>query len=468
MKNFSISAKMAIVCIVLACVTGAVGIIGAGRSTIAAIAIIIILGVAAALVLNRIMANAIIRPVKGLSRTVTKVADGDLAVVLDKDAEKVAQDRTELGFLIAAFKRMVAQLHDIVANFRSASEQVASGAEQVSRFSILISQGATEQASSVEQLTASLEEISSQTALNAENANKANKKAVHAKVDAEHGRNQMNEMLAAMEQINQSSGNISKVIKVIDDIAFQTNILALNAAVEAARAGQYGKGFAVVAEEVRNLAARSAQAAKETTEMIEGSVKNVENGMRIATETAKDLNGVVEEIARVSQLVNDIATASNEQAAGISQVSQGIVQISQVVQDNSATADESAAASEELAEQAAILKEDSSKFTVDLSRLHLPGERVKKENTPKPAESVQPKQAPPKAPKQVVKQKNKKDPKKGPKERAKEEPQEALKESPMPKPSQSTPVEKPVAAVPAAPDKDIPQIVLNGNDFGKY
>lgn len=238
-----------------------------------------------------------------------------------------------------------------------AAEQVALGARQVSDASQNLSQGSTEQASTVEELTASITEIASQTKQNASSANQANELSNVAKENGVRGNAQMSGMLTSMTEINESSANISKIIKVIDDIAFQTNILALNAAVEAARAGQHGKGFAVVAEEVRNLAGRSAEAAKETTALIEGSIAKVEIGTKLANETSEALKDIAEGIEKSATLIGNIALSSNEQASGIAQVNMGIEQVSQVVQNNSATAEESAAASEELSSQAELLKE---------------------------------------------------------------------------------------------------------------
>lgn len=283
-----------------------------------------------------------------------RMAEGDMTVDI--------KIRSENDFLGQKLTELVEGNNEILSGIVSAAEQVAAGSKQISGSSVSLSQGATEQASSVEELTASLEEISSQTKQNANNANQANELAEKAKLNAVQGNSQMKGMLKAMEDINESSSNISKIIKVIDDIAFQTNMLALNAAVEAARAGQHGKGFAVVAEEVKNLAARSANAAKETTEMIESSIKKSEEGTKIAKETAEALNKVVNEIEKVANIVNDINIASNEQAIGIEQINQGIIQVSQVIQTNSATSEESAAASEELSSQAAIMQGMVARF----------------------------------------------------------------------------------------------------------
>lgn len=327
----------------------------ANKATVIMIAVVIA-SVVVAIILGIFISRIISKPVKKMVGTAELIADGNLNIEMD------IQTKDEIGALANAFRKMLDNLNEVMRNINNASEQVAAGSKQVSDSSVALSQGATEQASSVEELTASLEEISSQTKLNAQNANQANELAETSKTNAVHGNTQMKEMLTAMDEINESSSNINKIIKVIDDIASQTNILALNAAVEAARAGQHGKGFAVVAEEVRTLAARSANAAKETTEMIEGSIKKVEGGTKIAKDTAEALSEIVSSIEKVANLVGGIAVASNEQATAIGQVNQGIMQVSQVVQTNSATSEESAAASEELTGQAALLREMVAKF----------------------------------------------------------------------------------------------------------
>ena len=318
--------------------------------------VIVMVMMAVSILLGIVISRMISKPVHKLVESADKIADGDLNVVID------IHTKDEVGQLAQAFRKMSDNLNEIMSNIQSASDQVTSGAKHISALSVSLSQGATEQASSVEELTASIEEISSQTRQNAESANQANELAVAAKQNALNGNAQMKEMLDAMDEINSASENISKIIKVIDEIAFQTNILALNAAVEAARAGQHGKGFAVVAEEVRNLAARSANAAKETTELIEGSIRKAESGTRIAQETAKALEQIVDDVSKVAMLIDNIATASNEQSIGINQINQGIIQVSQVVQTTSASLEEGAATSEELSAQAQLLNDQVNQF----------------------------------------------------------------------------------------------------------
>ncbi|WP_043930674.1 methyl-accepting chemotaxis protein [Bacillus sp. EB01] len=322
-----------------------------------------------AMLLGYFMSMLVKKPVIKMVHAAEQIAAGNLDITIDIDT------KDEIGSLASALRKMNDKLNELIHEVRSASEQVASGAKQISETSITLSQGATEQASSIEQLSVTVEEISTQTKQNADSSNNANLLAKEAMKRAGEGNSQMTDMLKAMDDINVSSESISKIIKVIDEIAFQTNILALNAAVEAARAGQHGKGFAVVAEEVRNLAARSANAAKETTEMIEGSIRKVEGGTKIANETAASLTKIVEDVAKVAELINDISFASNEQSVAISQINQGIVQVSQVVQANSATSEQSAAASEELSSQAETLKNKVSQFKLkdspSLSSLNL-------------------------------------------------------------------------------------------------
>jgi len=300
--------------------------------------------------------EAVIRPVNEAVICLEDISQGDLSGGITSD------HKGDHAIMKNSLNITLASLNDILGQVSLSVEQIASGSQQVSDSSQSLSQGATEQASSIEEVTSSVTEMTAQTKQNAENATQANQLASSARDYAGKGNEQMQEMLRAMHEINESSSQISKIIKVIDEIAFQTNLLALNAAVEAARAGVHGKGFAVVAEEVRNLAQRSAKAAKETTELIEGSVKKVENGTNIANATAKALEEIVGGITKVTDLVGEIASASNEQAQGIEQVNQGLGQIDQVTQSNTASAEESASASEELSGQAAQLKQMLSKF----------------------------------------------------------------------------------------------------------
>lgn len=302
--------------------------------------------------------DSIVAPIQELRSKLERVASGDLTAYVTGNYNGDHQ------LLKNALNDTLDSLNEILGQVAQAADQVANGARQVSDSSQALSQGATEQASSLEEITASMTEMSSQTKQNAENASQANQLAGSARQGAERGNGLMQDMVKAMAEIDDSSQNISKIIKAIDEIAFQTNLLALNAAVEAARAGVHGKGFAVVAEEVRNLAARSAKAAKETTEMIEGSIKKVNQGSEIARKTAESLGEIVAGVGKVTDLVGEIAAASNEQAQGIAQVNQGLNQLDSVTQQNTSSAEESAAASEELSSQSAQLRGLLGKFTL--------------------------------------------------------------------------------------------------------
>lgn len=291
-----------------------------------------------------------------ISDVLTQVSEGDLCVNI------TSEYKGDFAELKSSINNIITSVSSVLTEINTAAAQVASGTRQVSDGSQEISQGATEQSSAIEELTATVTQIAEQTKNNALSANQANELTLAAKEDAALGNKHMEAMQKAMAEINEASLNISKIIKVIDDIAFQTNILALNAAVEAARAGIHGKGFAVVAEEVRNLAARSANAAKETTDLIEGSIKKAEAGTKIADETAKALSNIVSGVDKAAQLVGKITAESNEQASAITQVNKGIEQMNAVVQLNSATSEETAASAEELSSQAELLKEMAGRF----------------------------------------------------------------------------------------------------------
>lgn len=278
-----------------------------------------------------------------------EMADGNFAVDTHMNFPGEMQEIEDAG------TDLIQKMNIFFSEIKASSNQITAGAEQVASASQALAQGATEQASSIEELSASITEVSENVATNAENAKKAKMLATTSGEVAEATLQDMKEMLSAMNEISISAENIEKVIKVIDDITFQTNILSLNAAVEAARAGVAGKGFAVVADEVGNLAQKSLDSAKEITSLIESAIASVNAGEKIAKKTSQAFDELTEKINDVISTVNEIAVASQEQSESIKQVTIGVDQISCVVQTNSATSEESAAASEELSGQANIL-----------------------------------------------------------------------------------------------------------------
>jgi methyl-accepting chemotaxis protein len=257
-------------------------------------------------------------------------------------------------FLTRAITR---PLRAVIRELSSGADQTASASGQVSAASQSLAEGASEQAASLEETSSSLEEMSSMTKRNAESADKANDLAQQTRTAADNGASDMQAMSNAMEAIKTSSADIAKIIKTIDEIAFQTNILALNAAVEAARAGEAGMGFAVVADEVRNLAQRSAQAAKETAAKIEGAISKTDQGVQLSAKVAQGLQEIVTKVRSVNELISEVAAASKEQNQGIGQINTAVSQMDKVTQSTAATAEESASASEELNAQAESLKE---------------------------------------------------------------------------------------------------------------
>jgi len=354
--------------------------------------IVIVAATAGAISLVRGIAN----PIKELTKAANQLAEGDVNVAVSdhncqdeiyelieavrvmvsnikvqaKTAHEISQGnlqveitpRSDKDVLGLALKEIVDDYNILLTTMKESTTQVTAGAGQVASASQALAQGSTEQASAIEQITASMNEIAEKTSVNASRTGEADKLAHNVAREAEAGNEKMHEMVAAMKEINKSSVEISKVIKTIDDIAFQTNILALNATVEAARAGVHGKGFAVVAEEVRNLAEKSAQAANETNDMITGSIQKINNGAELAKETAKSLEEIVIDVEKTAELIDDIAVATNNQATAVTEINQAINQVSVVVQNNSASSEECAASSEELANQSEALIQMLAKY----------------------------------------------------------------------------------------------------------
>lgn len=374
------------------------------QKSISDLTIIIITSLLVAVVLGLYIVISIVVPLGKLNRVTSALAKGNLDAKLDINSkDEVGQLAKSMGLLTDRLKSYIQYIDEIselldelgrgnldlvfknsyegdfekikgaltntsemlnqtLSQISIAADQVSSGSDQVSSGAQSLAQGATEQASSIEELSATINEVSAQIVKTAENAASAKQISIESSNATQHGKVKMQQMIASMTEISDTSKEIGKIIKTIDDIAFQTNILALNAAVEAARAGTSGKGFAVVAEEVRNLAGKSAESAKNTAALIEKSIKAVAQGSVIASETAVSLDVVVQSAEKLEKIIQYIANTSAEQAVSIKQVDIGVDQISTVVQTNSATAEESAAASEELSSQSELLANLISQF----------------------------------------------------------------------------------------------------------
>ncbi len=330
----------------------------------------------------------ILQNLKIAVRVNQQLAEGNFAVELEINTND------EIGQLLTSMQKMVTSLSNVLGQTNTAAMQVSTKTTQISDSSQSIAQGASTQAASLQEISSSMEEIGTQIHQNAENATQANKLATSACQQAQEGNDHMDRMLAAMEEINASSENISKIIKTIDEIAFQTNLLALNAAVEAARAGAHGKGFAVVASEVRDLAQRSAKAARETTSMIEDSIEKVQAGASIAGGTASFLKAIVNSSTKVTNLVSEIASASNEQANSVNEINKGLTLLNQVTQENAKNSEETASISTALSNQSQRLKDLVSQFklqqqtTESLSAAHsIPSELNVRDPLPIPLEN---------------------------------------------------------------------------------
>ncbi len=368
------------------------------NSTIFGTLIAIIVGISIALILTRHVMSLLGGEPKYIAEIAASVAKGDLTIALHSNGKEEGifaemrkmmdslKDKTELAQKIAAgelhenvklasdqdtlgiaLQDMIENLNNVLSQTQITSDEISQGSGSVSTSSNVLSQGAAQQATSLENISSSLNELSTQINENASNANQARELAAQAQTEAKVGSDKMADMIDAMFEITQASESISEFINIIDEIAAQTNLLALNAAIEAARAGEQGRGFAVVADEVRSLAARSTEAAVETSKLIERSVEKTKRGSLIASETADSLQKIYNSVSKTSVLVDEIANASSEQATGAELINQGVVEIDGVTQQNNSTAQESAASAIQLEQQADQLKVMLSKFKLQLS-----------------------------------------------------------------------------------------------------
>ncbi len=303
--------------------------------------------------------NATFHSLKKMSEDIaavlTQLAKGDFASV------RIDDYQGDYAAVSQSFRMILKRLNSVFSTMSSSAQQVDAGSSQISNSAQQLAQGSSEQASSAEELTASITDISQKISENSGHVDDVAQELDKTAADLKNSNTQMQQMQVSMDDISAASNEIRKVIKVIDEIAFQTNILALNAAVEASRAGEAGKGFAVVADEVRSLAGKSAEAAKQTSDLIESSIQKVQSGKALADSTAKNLNSVVKSLASLDQTVQKINEISSAQSSVVSQITSGVEQISSVIQTNSATAEECAAASEELSGQADLLNQEVGK-----------------------------------------------------------------------------------------------------------
>ena len=319
----------------------------------------IIAGLAVAGTLAAWLSTEVSRPIHAAMQAARRIASGDLGTRLEQEGSG------DQALLMRAMQEMNDKLVAMIVDVRSGSETISSGAGEIASSSLDLSARTEQQAASLEETASSMEELTSTVKQNADHAHQASKLAVSASEVAVKGGEVVSEVVGTMASINESSRRIAEIIGVIDGIAFQTNILALNAAVEAARAGEQGRGFAVVAAEVRNLAQRSAAAAREIKELIDDSVDKVTAGTQLADKAGHTMNEVVSSVKRVTEIIGEIAAASAEQTAGIEQVNQAIAAMDQATQQNSALVEESAAAAASMRDQAGALKHTIGAFVLD-------------------------------------------------------------------------------------------------------